>query len=225
MSRASKALFLFVLPERTVPYSRSPFLSRRWLSSTPSISHFLLLRFRRCSLARLLVPAFSRALSFVPGLVLLFSPLFRRFPRVSRSAASIVLRPSRILLFQLHRLTLHSPSFRWVSSRFPFSFSCSLAQRAPSFQRSPSLARPLLPRALCPALEPARSVLSAGNQRDFHFFSLPSTTDPLGGAFGFPASRSRRRSSFVCLRPSSDPARCDALAPAQGILCGPVLLR
>lgn len=127
MSRASKALFLFVLPEPTVPYSRSPFLSRRWLSSTPSISHFLLLRFRRCSLVPLLVPTFSRALSFVPALVLLFSPLFFRFPRVSRSAASSGLCPSRILLFHL---TPSHPTFSLVPSGiFPISFFLFLFAR------------------------------------------------------------------------------------------------
>ena len=170
MSRGSKPLSLFVLHRRRFARIYHS-LSHHRLSSTPSISHFLLLRFRRCPLS------FSSFILLRPFFV---SPLARLFVfflfcLLSFSTSlpfPITISPPRFfstlerLILTLDRFSL-VPSFD--SPRLSYIFVLS-------FPLVPYTARPfLLSRIRCQSTSPYRalerfSVLSTGTQCDFRFF-------------------------------------------------------
>lgn len=155
-------------------------------------------------------PALSLSFHLVFSYFLPYSFGSPVFPARSRLAPSV---PLAFFFSTLHRLTLHSLSFRRVSSRFPFSFSYSLAQRAQSPPSGLPLSRGRSFRVLSvPPL--SRLALSFQRVTNVTFISSLSLGLPIRSAkpSGSLVSRSRRRSSFVFLCLSSDPTRCLSLA-------------
>ena len=115
MSRGSKPLSLFVFHRRTFPRTCRSLSHHRRLSSTPSISHFLLLRFRRCPL--------SFSFSFSYALLFVLPPAFFYFLPYSLTPPFLLsLSPFRHYISPYASILFHL-----LASLFSLSLSLSLS--------------------------------------------------------------------------------------------------
>ena len=135
MSRGSKPLSLFVFHRRTFPRTCRSLSHHRRLSSTPSISHFLLLRFRRCPL--------SFSFSFSYALLFVLPPAFFYFLPYSLTPPFLLsLSPFRHYISPYASILFHL-----LASLFSLSLSLSLSRpivRLPSTLLSPFLSIPII---------------------------------------------------------------------------------